>query len=702
MPPALVTRRKLLYGAALAAGALTGCSPGGRDSGGGSGRDSDAKGSHDLPLPPPKKYQQAPALDDQDLPPVAERLPAVPYVIPHKWAKPGKYGGRLNMNVFTTEGAAKANSNLEFFYGHSPLRWLNDGKDIGPGLVEAWEANDDASEWTFHFRKGLKWSDGEPWSTKNVLFWWENVVLEQKMAVTPPDEARSGKGTLAEFTAVDDSTLRLSFDAPAPLTADRIACWPNGNIGRNGAIWMMPSHYLEQFHPRYNKSVPDDWDAVGGLMETNADWHRNPDCPTMTGYRCKSFDNNKGVVLERNPYYWAVMSNGDQLPYIDEIQISVVTDAEAGKLQIQQGTVDYCHGPFNQITLNDVQGLRDSADKAGTEILLWDSGSGTGSVFFFNYDYVDEEIRNLIREPKFRQAISHAFNRDALLKSVYFNAGEKTTGTMSPKSIEYSINDTGKQSYSSWRDSYVNYDPALAKRMLDELGLTDTDGDGMRELPGGKKLTLRLDYQADESIEHKAKDNQLVADLKAVGLEMQLNPVPPQAFDDQWATGKLMAHSNWEVSDGPNQLVNPTWLIPTEVTRWSPLQGQWYAMLGTKTNETELDVDPWRRHPPRMEPTDDGPVRRLWELYDQSKVEMDEMKRHELVWEMIKIHVSDGPFFMGCVANYPQVVIKKRDLNNVPGKENLALGGFVNTWIHPTPAVYDPECYYWETPADHS
>ena len=86
-------------------------------------------------------------------------------------------------------------------------------------------------------------------------------------------------------------------------------------------------------------------------METKADWHRNPDCPTMTGFKCKSFDNTKGVVLERNPYYWCVMPNGDQLPYLDEIQINVVTDAEAGKLQVQQGSVDYCHGPFNQITL---------------------------------------------------------------------------------------------------------------------------------------------------------------------------------------------------------------------------------------------------------------------------------------------------------------------------------------------------------------
>ena len=406
MTPFPMTRRTFLVGSAMAAAAttLSACSGRSPDSAGrqSSPVGSAAKGSTTEPLPKPESFQQAPELDRQDLPPVADRLPENPYVVPHNWIEPGKYGGRLNMNTFSSSGAANASSDREFFYGLSPLRWLNDGQDVGPGLVESWESNDGATEWTFHFRKGLRWSDGEKWTTENIIWWWEKFVLDQKMAVSPPDEARSGKGTLATLEAPDDSTLTLTFDAPAPLTADRMALWVNGNVGRNGPIWMMPSHYLQQFHPDTGTDVPDDWDAVGGLMESKADWHRNPDCPTMTGFRCKSFDNNKGVVLERNPYYWCVMPNGDQLPYLDEIQFTVVTDAEAGKLQIQQGAVDYCHGPFNQLTLSDVQGLRESADSADTEILLWDSGSGTGSIFFFNYDYIDDDIRELIRQPKFR------------------------------------------------------------------------------------------------------------------------------------------------------------------------------------------------------------------------------------------------------------------------------------------------------------
>ncbi|HEY9293233.1 MAG TPA: ABC transporter substrate-binding protein, partial [Microlunatus sp.] len=499
-----ISRRGLLYSSSVIAGAavLGACTGGqGSDNGGSKssgGTASDAKGSASKPLPKPGKFQQAPTIDSS-LPAVEERLPTNPYVIPHKWVKPGKYGGKLNMITFSSSGATTADSDREFFYGHSPLRWLNDGQDVGPGLVESWETNDDASEWTFHFRNGLKWSDGKPWTTEDILWWWEKFVLKQKMAQTPPDETRSGKGTLAKFEAVDDTTLKLTFDTPAPLTADRMAAYANGNIGKNGATWMMPSHYLKQFHPDTGKNVPKDWDSVGGLMQTKADWHRNPDCPTMIGYRCKSFDTNKGVVLERNPYYWCVMPNGDQLPYIDEIQFSVVTDPETGKLQVQQGSVDYCHGPFNQISLQDVQGLRDSAAKAETELILWDSGSGTGSIFFFNYDYIDDDIRALIREPKFRQAVSFAFDRESVQKSVYFNTGERTTGTHGTKAAEFLADAEGKKLYEQWRDAYVAHDPEKAKQLLDELGVKDTDGDGMRELPGGKKLELRLDYSADQS-----------------------------------------------------------------------------------------------------------------------------------------------------------------------------------------------------------
>ncbi len=103
-----------------------------------------------------------------------------------------------------------------------------------------------------------------------------------------------------------------------------------------------------------------------------------------------------------------------------------------------------------------------------------------------------------------------------------------------------------------------------------------------------------------------------------------------------------------------------------------------------------------------MEAEKGGPVEQLWKLYDQSKVEPDAMKRHRLVWDMIKVHIEHGPYLMGVCANTPYLVLVKEDLKNVPRREDLTLHGFAAPWIHPTPAVYDPEAYYFENPEAHS
>jgi peptide/nickel transport system substrate-binding protein len=706
---AMLNRRTFLYTSAATAGAvmLGSCSSGTPSSpeeteapAGG----SSAKGSATKPLSKPGKFNEAPMLAEMvkagDLPPIEERLPENPYVIPHKWVQPGKFGGQALMISKPGTGGPIDGSVKEFMYGYSLLRYLNDGLDIGPGLVESWESNEDASEWTLHFRKGLKWSDGEPWTTADIMFWWEDLVLNEDHSDVPPDEARSGKGTLAEFTAPDDTTLVMTFDAPAPLTADRLAMWVNGTVG-NGPKWMAPRHYAEQFHPKYNPKAPKDWAEQGKEFELKVDWSRNPDCPTMTGWKLKTLNEGRSVVYDRNPYYYAVMPNGDQLPYLDQLNFSMVQDPEVGKLQAQQGKLDYVQGQFSDITLADISTMKNSASTSQLDVILWDGGSGTSSMFFFNYDHKDEKFRELIREPKFRQALSLAVNRTEIQKALYFNTGELTTGTLSPKAIEYLVNDEGKTVYKQWRDSYVEHDPDAAKAMLDELGVVDKDGDGFREFPDGSKLTIRLDFPADTDDEHKSKNQYLVADWKAIGIKATQNPVAPEAFGDQWNAGELAAHSAWEVGDGPNHLVYPQWLVPLEPTRWAPLEGQMYNVRGTPDEKKQLNLDPFKRTPPRMEPDPDGPIQKLWDLYDQSKIEPDEMGRHQLVWDMIKVHVSDGPFFMGVVANTPRVILAKKDMGNVPRKENLALGGFANPWIHPTPAVYDPEVYFWQKPEEH-
>jgi ABC-type transport system substrate-binding protein len=700
-----LTRRRLLYSAAFAVGGvmLNACS--GTETSGGGGRRAAgdgapkgkaAKGSASKPLPVPRELHEAPELAELvksgDLPPLAERLPDHPYVIPHRWMSTGKYGGSLRL----VTGASDDGSIKEYMYGHSPLRWLNDGLDLGPGLAESWESNADASEWTLHFRQGLNWSDGEPWTTQDIMFWWEDMVLNEEFAEGIPDEARSGKGTIAEFSAPDDTTLVLTFDAPAPMVPDMIANWVNRGIA---ATWMEPKHYMKQFHPKYAKGVPANWTEV---FDSKRNAIVNPEAPTMTGWRLKSYAEGRGSTFERNPYYWVVDQDGNQLPYVDTLTFRVVDNPETVKLQIQNGEFDFVHGAFSGLNLGDVSGIKSTQSRNKLDMILWDSGSGTGSIFFFSQDYNDAKMRELIRKKEFRQALSLAYNRSEVRKSIYFNTGDLTTGGYGPKTREFHRGD-GMAVYKQWRDSWVDYDPERAKSMLDDIGVVDADGDGKREMPDGSKLVVRLEYPADidPSGEHMQKNNLLKKSWDAIGIDTKLSPIAPEAFGDQWAQGKIMSNTSWETSTltfGADML----WLMPMEPSRWAPLQGQFYAVRGTPTEKQQLDVDPYDRTPPRMEPEAGGPVERLWKLADQARVETDAVARDKLFWEMVKIHVEEGPFFLGAVANFPRVELVKQGLRNVPTREQTALGGLVNDWHHPTPAAYDPEAWYWESPAGSS
>ncbi len=632
------------------------------------------------------------------LPPVEERLPKNPYVVPHAWLQSGKYGGRMRMACSDAWGTAHFMQ--ESMYGNSPLRWLNDGLDIGPGLIESWASNDDASEWTFNFREGLRWSDGQPWTTADVMYWWEDMVLNEEHPSSPPDETRSGKGTLMTMQTPDEVTLVLRFDAPAPLTAHHLARWVNMGIG---PAWMWPKHYLQQFHPKYNPELKGKEDWVE-QHDQKMDFATNPECPTMTGWRLESYSEERQSVWVRNPYYWCVDKEGNQLPYIDGVTYSYVQNPEVLKLRFTEGRADYVHGPHSGLTLADISQLRRSEGRSGLETILWDGGSGTGSIFFFNYDYREPKMRALIREPKFRQALSLAFNREEVRRSVYFNQGEPTTGTYSPKALDFLVNDEAKDVYRRWRDSYIGHDLERAQRLLDEIDVVDRDGDGMREMPGGGKLEVLLEYPAPGASEHVRKNEFLARDWKAIGVSARLNPVAGESYGTRWQAGQIMSNTAWENSGGTHEIMaEPQVLVPLGgfPEWWAPLESNWHQIRNTPAAQ-QVGEDPYKRTPPSMEPEEGGPIERMWELYDRAKSETDSLARKRLVWQTIAIHIEEGPFFMGAVANTPIIVLVRKGLMNVPRREQLRLNGFSNPWTHPTPAVYDPEAYYWDDPQAHS
>ncbi len=651
------------------------------------------------------KLNESPQLAAQvkagKLPPVEKRLPEHPYVVPHDWVKPGKYGGSMTWVVTDTSDWATTHIIGESMYEHSPVRWRKDGLEIGPGLAESWEPNSDLSQWTFHFRKGVRWSDGQPWTVDDILYWWNDVIYEPALNQTPPQELRSGKGTPCKMKKVDDYTLTLVYDSPTPLAADYAAAWvKRGGSGGEGPGWMEPKHYMKQFHIKYNKKLnKKSW--VDGYT-AKEDFTTNPDNPTLTPWMLQTYKKGRFSTWVRNPYCYCINKNGDQLPYMDSVTINNIQDPQVMRLNIQQGKADYVDGFHIGLTLMDVSTFKSSQQRSGLNLIFWDSGSGTASMYFFNYDYHDPKYRQLFRNPKFRQALSLAYDRNTARKVIYFNQGDPTTGTMSPKAIEYHLG-KGAQVYTQWRDSFVKYDPATAKKMLDELGVKMKGQ--YRTLPDGSPLKITLDYTAPGSPEHVRKDELLAKNWQQIGINASPNPVQGTGLADRWAAGTSMTTTAWEVGDGPNCLVYPNWLVPMDNSRWAPLEGQGFIFLGTPQAKKELNVDPWKRHPPHIMPSDkeaDKYVKQLWGLYNQTRTQKSLLKRTQVVWEIMKLHMTAGPFFSGTVANYPQIILFKNGMMNVPRRDQLGQHGFTNPWVVPCPATYDIEAYFWDNPSAHT
>jgi peptide/nickel transport system substrate-binding protein len=635
-------------------------------------------------VPTPVEVKEAPQVAEMvaagTIPPLDERLPQTPLVIQMDWQVPGQYGGRQR-TLHSWLGGHQQESQ----YGNSTLRYVDDGLGIEPGLVEEWEHNEDSSEWTLFFRRGLKWSDGEPFTVDDIMYWWEDMVLNEDHPESPPDEARSGKGTLGDFVKVDDYTMKMVFDAPAPLTPDRLAMWVNAGIGPR---WHAPRHYLDQFHMTYNSAVSDFEEHDQKMTH-----FQNPDCPTCSSWAPSDYEPDVFVTWDRNNFYYCVDADGNQLPYLDGVDETRAQDTEAQKAAILAGQADFeWHQPFR---LKDVSTLRESEAQMEMETRMIDTGSGTGSMFFFNQDYREDKYRELFRTPEFQRALSHAWDREEAQKILYFNTGELTTGTLSPKAIEYQFNDEAKERYAEWRDLAVEYDPDKAMELLDSINIVDTTGDGFRNFPDGSELKVFFDAPGDEGSEHRTKNELLAKHWTEIGIQTQMNPIP-SGHQEMWQSGESMSKCAWEVGDGPNHLVFPQWLVPIWHDRWAPMQGKMYGMRGTEKEGTELDVDPWERQPPRLEAEPGGPTEKLWEFYDASKIEPDTIARHKLVWDMIKVHVEYGPFFLGCVANMPRLLLVGNKMRNVPTRDDLATGGFGNPWILPHPAVWNTEVFWME------
>lgn len=591
----------------------------------------------------PDSFQESPMLAEMvaagELPPVEERVPANPLVIQPAEVI-GEYGGTW-LRAFTGPGDRQ---NIERMNNDYAIFWDTSSTELRPRIVQSWESNDDASEWTFHLREGLKWSDGEPLTADDYLFWYDYMLTDDQIVSSVPWYLSWG-GELAVFEKVDDYTFKYTFAAPFPTWPETMATSTvagHFQMGRVGLGLVAPQHYLEQYHAAF---VGED-EANGIATEAGFenwqlyflarnDAHMNPDLPVLTQWKPVTTIASTEYVLERNPYFWAVDTEGNQLPYFDRVSLELVEELEvlnlraiAGNYTLQGRHIDFAKLPV--IRENEVQG--------DYFVNFWVSRTRHQAKIAFNQDWnEDPDIAELIQNRDFRKALSLSIERSEINETYFLGAGREAS--FCPQDTPPYFNSD------RWDEEFGRFDLEEANRILDDLGLDQRDADGTRLLPSGEPVRLIIDAVSGAFIPYPEMSESIAQMWAEVGVSLQVNPVERSLWVERMQANQPML--NMFATGDYNPEVLPR-LLPTE--RWAPIATAW-------ANTPNPDPDDY-----------DGPqwikdlVLKHWEAVQ----EPDPQRRRELFIEGTEI-MCDNQARLGMVVDVPDLtVIIKNNMRNVP------------------------------------
>lgn len=548
---------------------------------------------------------QAPMLDAMELPSVAERVGSEPMVItPVDGVR--TYGGNLRQ---VYQGAGDE-SWLQTFYHYEPLmRWNNEMSAVVPNIAEGYEVNADATEYVFDLREGMKWSDGEPFTAADIVFWANYVQFNDNIDPL----VRLGFLTAADglkVEAIDDYTVKFTFSRPKSMLPLQLAT--------SSGIWLAtyPHHYMEQFHPDFNPNAEAEAKAAGftnweeRFMERQ-NIYNNLEKPVITPWvYTRRADDTELITMERNPYYWKIDDQGNQLPYLDGSTIEVVKDFEVMLLKVLNGEVDYNARYIN--TPNNRAVMFDNEAKAGLKFFDIVNGAAASPVqIHLNQTARDPVLKALFSNRDVRVALSVALDRQEIIDIIY--AGQGTPHQISPRPEEQQFYDE------EMGTQFTQYDPDMANKLLDEAGYDKRDANGWRLSPDGKPISFVITTRADRQ-PYVDMLPFLEENWRAIGFNVQSRAL-------EKAAKNTMRDANEHqvlVDDGDGASMN-TYVFPRA---YVPLNSDAAWMTGWVQSAVG-GPDP--QEPPEW-------MKGVIKLYEQMQVEPDLEKQAELYRQILKVH----------------------------------------------------------------
>ena len=407
------------------------------------------------------------------LPPVQERAPSEPQIVEMKGKglQPGRQGGKLNTLI------DKAKSVRYFVvWGYSRLVGYTPDLELKPDILKDVKVEDNRV-FTMTLRKGHKWSDGAPFTTEDFRYYWEDIANNEELSPAGPlaDLLVDGKPPKVEI--IDEVTVRYSWESPNPTFLESLA------RSRPPFIYR-PAHYLKQFHKKYGDAAKIEAAVKEAKVRTWASLHNrndqmykntNVDMPTLQPWMNTTSDSKTRFVLKRNPYFHRVDSTGKQLPYIDEVIATVAASklipakAVAGETDLQARSLSFAN----------IAILKHGEKTAGYKTLLWPISKASNLALYPNLNTNDPVWRKLLRSTQFRCALSVGIDRKLVNKTLFLGLGLETGNSVLKQSPLYNASLSAK---------WAKYDPELANKILDELGLDKRD---FRRLPAASRWAAR-------------------------------------------------------------------------------------------------------------------------------------------------------------------------------------------------------------------
>ncbi len=569
----------------------------------------------------------------------------------------GEPGGQLLMLV-----GREKDTRLLYVYGHARLITYSPELELFADILADYSV-EGGRKFTFHLREEHKWSDGHPFTTEDFRFFWEDMALNESIRPSGPPIQMVLDGERPKVTIHDETTISYEWSKPNPFFIESIAA-------ASPEFIYAPAHYLKQFHENYA-----DPDELKKMVEVDGarDWAQlfgrrgrmnranNPDLPTLQPWALETAPPSDRFVARRNSYFHRVDENGIQLPYIDEFILQVV-DSKLIPIKTGAGETDLqSRGLF----FSDYTFLKEASERSGLETRLWKEARGSHLALFPNLNAQDEIWRSLFRDRRFRHALSLGVDREAINNFLYFGLATPSNNTIIEDSPLYTP---------EIANACLGHDVAKANELLDEVGLTERNEEGLRLLPDGRPAEFVVETAGEDS--EQVDLLELVAESWAeLGIRIHTRPSDREVLRNRIFSGEALMTIWYGIENGaPTPDLSPQEFAPTNQygqPQW-PMWGQYYETKGQAG-----------------EPPDEPVAKELLTLFETWQRAIDPEARRATWEDMLSLYAPQC-YTIGTVANVLQPVAVRRGLMNVPDK------AIYNWEPQGQIGVYRPDTFWYE------